>query len=57
MMHQLYEVWLEEEARGMSAVVPWCVKLINYIAHFSTKEQAEQYAATVKTYREKNGLK
>lgn len=55
MSHELYAIW--EETDDQYYLVPWRAQMVNYIAQFETKAQAEGFVASVKDYRKKNGLK
>jgi hypothetical protein len=55
MSHERYDIW--EETDDIYYLVPWRAQMVNYIAQFETKKQAEGFVASVKDYRKKNGLK
>ena len=48
----LFDIWEEHD---IYASVSWRAKMVNYTAHFKTKEQAELYVKGVKIYRDKAG--
>lgn len=48
-----FEIWEDDSY----PLLPWRAQMIDYVAYFKTKEQAEGYIAAVKKYRETWGLK
>lgn len=53
MKHQLYDIWFEgHEGPDIYATHPWSAQLVENVAHFETKELAEQYVTFVKKTRE-----
>jgi hypothetical protein len=45
---ELFDIWEDESPVSL---LPWCAQMVNYVAHFDTKEQAESFVAATKKAR------
>jgi hypothetical protein len=50
MKTDLFSIWKNPERTNLA----WHVQMVNYVAHFNTKEEAESFVAATKRAREQD---
>ena len=57
MSHQLFDVWEDDERADFYTPFLWHALLVDNVAQFTSRAEAEQYVAFVKKTRDEKGLK
>jgi hypothetical protein len=57
MSHQLFDVWEDDERADFYTPFLWHAQLVDNVAQFTSRAEAEQYVAFVKKTRDEKGLK